>query len=107
MIPVEGGCVVLVSPLTPDRLPIVYGVDQTALRAVCDRWPRLSEGTAQVYIVEDSYRIVAYHDDAECLLREYGYPMGYGEGAAAHIKEYGELLTVLAPAPPERQDPPH
>lgn len=106
MIPVEGGCVVLVSPITPSRLPIVYAVEAGALSGVCDRWPQLSTQAAQVYAMEDGYRIIAYGDDAEYLLREYGYPVGYGEGVAAHVAEYGQLFTVLAPAPPEQKDLP-
>ena len=104
MIPVEGGCVVLVSPIAFSRLPIVYEVDAKDLQDVCIRWPRLSENTAQIYAMEDGYRIVAYRDDAEYLLREYGYPIGWGDGVAAHAAEYGELFTVLAPVPPEHED---
>ena len=107
MIPVEGGCVVLVSPITHGRLPIVYAVAAEDLQAVCDRWPTPTEGAAQVYAMENDYRIVAYGDDAAYLLREYGCPIGRGEGVAAHVAEYGTLFTVLAPAPPERGDRDH
>lgn len=105
MIPVEGGCVVLVSPMVHKRRqPTVYRVDAAALAQVNARWHPLWETTAQVYALDGAYCVVA-DGEAEGLLREYGCPVGYGEGAAAHAAEYGQWqFTVPVPALPERGD---
>ena len=99
MIPVEGGCVVLVSPdVHTRRLPMVYAVEGDALAEVYSRYVG---PPAQVYAVEDTYHVVLYEREGEMMMREYGTPLGYGEGAAAHTAEYGEwLFTMPAPAPP-------
>lgn len=103
MIPVEGGCVVLVSPFVHTRrLPLVYALEGDALLEV---YARFTGETAQVYAVEDAYHVVLYSEEGEPLLREYGTPAGCGEGAAAHTAEYGEwLFTMPAPAPPVGED---
>ena len=105
MIPVEGGCVLLVSPTVhKPRLPGVYAVTADALAQVAARW---RGETAQVYAVEDGYRILSYHEAGDCLLREYGTPLGYGDALAAHVAEYGEWvreITAPVPEPPELED---
>ena len=108
MIPVEGGCVVLVSPVVHSRQPAVYGVPQEWLAEVSARWHPGWTDTAQVYAVGDDFHVVLYGDQAECLLREYGCPLGCGEAAAAHTAEYGVWvgeITAPVPAPPEREGP--
>lgn len=103
MIPVEGGYVVLVSPAVHKRCqPAVYAFEGDALLEV---YARFRGEAAQVYAVEDAYHVVLYGEEGESLLREYGHPMGYGEGAAAHTAEYGQwLFTMPAPQPPEHGD---
>ena len=106
MIPVEGGCVVLVSPmLHTHRLPAVYALEGDALLEVYARY----EGqAAQVYAVDNLYHAVLYDEEGESLLREYGQPLGYGEGMAAHTAEYGTwVLTMPAPQPPAGEDRAH
>ena len=103
MIPVEGGCVVLVSPmLHTRRLPMVYALEEDALLEV---YVRYRGQTAQVYAVDGIYHAVLYDEEEESLLREYGRPLGYGEGVAAHTAEYGTwVLTMPAPQPPACAD---
>lgn len=110
MIPVEGGCVVLVSAYIPTiALPAVYAADEEALAQIGARW-RVPKGEwAQVYAMDEGYRLVVYSDDrleekSDALLREYAQPLGGGEGLAAHVAEYGRLITTLAPAPPTPAD---
>lgn len=103
MIPVEGGCIVLVSPdIHKRRLPTVYAMAGDALHQVRSRY---RGEPAQVYAVEDAYQVVLYGEMGDTILREYGQPLGYGEGWAAHTAEYGEwCFTMPAPAPPENGD---
>jgi hypothetical protein len=102
MIPVEGGCVVLVSPYVHTRrLPMVYAVSGDDLVEV---YRRYAGPPAQVYAVEDTYHVVLYEHEGETMMREYGTPLGYGEGIAARTAEYGQwLFTMPAPAPPARE----
>lgn len=108
MIPVEGGCVVLVSTEDPWRTrPRVYAVDEASLAQVVARWRSPVEGEAQVYAVEDGYHVVvdSEGESSDGLLSEYGRPLGCGAGVAAHTAEYGRwLFTVPEPAPPEPED---
>ncbi|MBQ7088932.1 MAG: hypothetical protein IJN04_04740 [Clostridia bacterium] len=111
MIPVDGGCVVLVSTEGPRHTrPTVYAVEAEHLAEVTARL-RLPEGdTAQVYAVEDGYHVVVCSEEEGCdaLLCEYGRLLGYGEAVAAHTAEYGEwILTMPAPASPTGADPVH
>ncbi len=93
MIPVEGGCVLLVSPTVhKHHLPGVFAVTADALVEVYARW---RGETAQVYALEEGYGIVAYTEEGERLLREYGTPLGWGEIAAAHTAEYGEWVGEI------------
>lgn len=111
MIPVEGGCVVLVSTyISGIALPAVYAADEAALEQITARWQVPVGESAQVYAMEDGYRLVVYSADvleekSDALLREYGEPLGGGAGLAAHVAEYGKPITVLAPAPPTPEDP--
>lgn len=108
MIPVDGGCVVLVSTDGPrSTQPRVYAVGEERLAQVVARWRSPIEGTAQVYATEDGYWIVLHGDgeQGDGLLREYGQPLGGGEAVAAHVAEYGQwVLTMPEPAPPVRED---
>lgn len=110
MIPVEGGCVVLVSTYIPAiPLPAVYAADEKALVQIRTRWRVPMGERALVYAVDEGYRLVVYSDDrleeqSDALLREYGEPLGGGAGLAAHVAEYGRLVTALAPAPPTPED---
>lgn len=107
-IPVEGGCVVLVSAEGGrHRQPMVFALSKDGLAEVVARWHPAYADTAQVYAAEDVYWVVLYGEDAEPLLREYGQPLGCGEGLAAHAAEYGEwerTVTAPVPAPPTRED---
>lgn len=111
MIPVEGGCVVLVSPTVHKRRqPAVYAVEAEELGQVYARWHPAWDETAQVYAVDDGYRIVLYGEEGETLLREYGCPVGCGAAAVAHTAEYGEWIgeiTAPAPVPPAGEDRAH
>ena len=113
MIPVDGGCVVLISTYIPNTtLPAVYAVEAEVLEQIGARWHIPVGESAQIYAVDDGYRLVVYSDDvleekSDALLREYAQPLGGGEGLAAHIAEYGELVTVLAPVPPMPEDRDH
>ena len=106
MIPVDGGCVVLVSAEDAHRTrPRVYAVGEEVLAQVIARWRPPIEGMAQVYAVEDGYHVVVYSESesSEGLLCEYGEPLGCGEAVAAHSAEYGRwVLTMPEPEPPER-----
>lgn len=106
MIPVEGGCVVLISPAIHKRCqPAVYAVEGDALLEV---YARFTGEAAQVYAVEDTYHVVLYGEEGDTLLREYGHPLGCGEEVAAHTAEYGQwLFTMSAPAPPVGEDRAH
>ena len=104
MIPVDGGCVVLVSTEGLQQTqPMVYAVAAEWLSAVAARL-HLSDGDAvQAYAVEDGYHVVVYSEGEaiDGLLREYGQPLGCGEAVAAHAAEYGDwVLTMPEPAPP-------
>lgn len=104
MIPVDGGWVIVVSPRIHSRLPAVYRLDEDTLKAVALRWTRVSADTAQVYALGEAYHVVTYGSDTEWLLREYGQPVGYGAGVAAHTAEYGEWrFTMPAPRLPEHE----
>ena len=108
MIPVDGGWVIVVSPRIHSRLPAVYEVEETALQDVAVRWEWVSQEVAQVYAMDEKYHIVAYGEDTEWLLREYGQPIGGGAEIAAHTAEYGRwLFTMPAPAPQESEGQPH
>ena len=110
MIPVEGGCVVLVSTYIPRvALPAVYAADEASLAQIGARWRVPMGESALVYAVDDGYRLVVSSADrleekSDALLREYAQPLGGGEGLAAHVAEYGRLITTLAPAPPTPED---
>ena len=106
MIPVEGGCVVLISPAVHKRRqPTVYRVSAELLPEVAARWHPLWTEVAQVYAIEGHCHVVVYGEQAEPLLREYGDIVGRGEAVAAHTAEYGQWqLTVPAPVPQEHED---
>ena len=108
MIPVAGGCVVLVSTEVHRRAqPAVYGVEKAMVEEVAARL-RLSAGEiAQVYEMDGTCYVLLFSegDGADALLREYGQPIGCGEALAAHIAEYGEwCFTMPAPEIPTHPD---
>ena len=107
LIPVEGGWMLLVSPAVHNRYPMVYAVATEMLPQVYARWRPAVAETAQVYAVEEGYHVVLYGERSDTLLREYGTPLGSGEGVAAHTAEYGRWVgEITAPAPqlPARED---
>lgn len=107
MIPVEGGCVVLITTEKRAAQPMVYGIPTQRLESVMTRWRYPVTGTAQVYALEGGYGVILYDHGGggDALLREYGHPVGCGATMAAHVAEYGEwVLTMPAPEPPERED---
>ena len=98
MIPVEGGCVILVTPAVHSCRPMVYALARPMLAEVTARWPRGTAERAQVYAVGEGYHLVLYGEGADPLLREYGEPLGCGEGLAAHTAEYGVWVgEITAP----------
>ena len=100
MIPVAGGWVLLVSPVVHSRCPMVYAIAAEMLPQVYARWRPAAEETAQVYAVEEGYHVVLYGEQSDALFREYGTPLGSGEGVAAHTTEYGRWVgEITAPAP--------
>lgn len=107
MIPVEGGCILLVSPAVHNPLqPLVYVLEEDALAQVRVRWRPSPEETAQVYALGEQYRVVLYGQRSDTLLREYGTPLGGGAGMAAHVAEYGRWMgeiTEPAPRQPEHE----
>ena len=108
MIPVAGGCVVLVSTEVHRRnQPAIYGVEAAVMQEVAARL-RLSPGEiAQVYEMDGTCYVLLFSegDGADALLREYGRPIGCGTALAAHIAEYGEWrFTMPAPARPAHED---
>lgn len=111
MIPVEGGCVLLISsPVHSHQRPMVYAVGADELMEVYARWRPALEEAAQVYAMGEEYRIVLYGEQSDGLLREYGTPLGSGEGMAAHTAEYGQWvgeITAPAPVPPVGGDREH
>lgn len=130
MIPVEGGCVLLISPaLRPDsRQPAVYRLaNEDALLTLAQQWQRLPESrsggpdvppTLALYEREYGYDLAVYpcsplSERQIRLLLEYGSLLGCGQGAAAHSAEYGSLLAtgdvfkVREPASPAPEDPLH
>ena len=110
MIPVDGGCILLISSPVHSHRPMVYAVEADALAQVTARWRPAAEETAQVYAMEEGYHVVLYGERSDTLLREYGTPLEGGAGMAAHTAEYGEWVgEITAPAPllPENGDRAH
>lgn len=124
MIPVEGGCVLLVTPLLHPRgdEPAVYHLaDGDALLDLIRQWRYIGEDPqphCSLYQCPQGYGLVVYPDvpltrRQQHLLLEYGSLWGCGEGAAAHCGEFGTLLragwtlTEPAPRPQDGGDPPH
>ena len=108
MIPVAGGCVVLVSTEVHRRTqPAIYAVEQAVIQEVAARL-RLSPGEiAQVYEMDGIGYVLLFSegDGADALLREYGRPVGCGTALAAHVAEYGEWrFTMPAPELPTHED---
>ena len=107
MIPVEGGCILLVSPVVHSRYPLVYAVEPDRIAQIYARWRPSVEETAQVYAMDEGYCVILYGERSDTLLREYGTPIGYGEAVAAHTAEYGQWIgeiTAPAPRPPVGED---
>ena len=124
MIPVEGGWVLLISPLLrPDgQHPMVVGLaDADDLLELARRWDGLTveaKPTCALYEAEEGYRLAVYPveplEEAQIhLLLEYGVLIGQGEGVAAHAAEYGRLIaaggsiTGGGRRPPEPEAPLH
>ena len=122
LIPVDGGGVLLITPENGYSMadsPWVYRVaDADGLLELLRQWRLCTEGTAEpsccLYQSGEGYNLVVYPTEPlsprqQHLLWEYGYPIGSGEGAAAHCGEYGELLcagallTAPAPTQPDRE----
>ena len=107
MIPVAGGCVVLITTEKRATQPVVYAISEKWLKPMTARWRYPITGTAQVYALESGYGVILhdYGEAGDALLREYGHPVGCGAALAAHVAEYGEwVLTMPAPEPPENED---
>lgn len=112
MIPVEGGCVLLVTDEVHKRhLPTVFAVTgEDTLMEVYARWHPQWECVPQIYEMGEDYHILLYSEEGESLLREYGRRLGCGEGMAAHTAEYGRWIGEIkgtAPEPPETEDRAH
>ena len=104
-IPVEGGCVLLVSaprPLRVERGPLVFRVEELeALFRLAERWTGTCPDTVpciSLYEQDDTYALILYPVAAltptqKAILREYGRLTGIGSAAAAVIAEHGHLLA--------------
>ena len=103
MIPVEGGWVLLISPLfRPDgQHPLVVAVaNADDLLELARRWEHLTDAPqpyCALYEIGEEYGLVVYPVEPLVavqvhLLMEYGTLIGQGEGAAAHTAEYGTLI---------------
>lgn len=118
MVPVAGGWLMLIGPSAPpERGPAVHHLDDPdALLTFIRQW-RSEQNDPQplclLYELEEGYRLVVYPDiplshRQRRLLAEHTYLVGYGEAAAAHTAEYGNLivagnlLTGDGRHPPER-----
>lgn len=121
MIPVEGGWVLLISPLLrPDgqHPMVVHLADADHLLELVGRWDRLIDGEdpyCALYETGEGYELAVYPVEPLTaaqvhLLMEYGTLIGQGEGVAAHAAEYGTLIGAGAGItgggrrPPEPED---
>ena len=125
LIPVEGGGVLLVSPVTYPHpgSPAVYHIaDGDALLDLLSQWrgsaDEVSVPHCCLYEQGEGYDLAVYplqplSARQQHLLAEYGTLLGSGEGVAAHCAEYGTLLgagtllTAPAPPPPKPEALPH
>lgn len=105
-IPVEGGCVLLVSaprPLRVEKGPLVFRVEEVeALFRLAERWADACPGNTvpcvSLYEQDDAYAVILYPVAAltptqKAILREYGRLTGIGAAAAAVVAEHGHLLA--------------
>lgn len=107
IIPVAGGCVLLLSArktvLTGG--PLVYHIQSLdELYRLAERWIALPQrehtsSRNSLYEAQDGYDLVIYPAvqltrRQTLLLREYGVPIGRGEVAAAAAAEHGRLLVA-------------
>lgn len=124
LIPVDGGGVLLVSPVTypHPKSPAVYHIaDADELLELFRQWRMCADETPDpdccLYEQEEGYDLAVYplqplSHRRQHLLAEYGTLLGSGEGIAAHCAEYGsllaagKLLTAPGSAPPAPADPP-
>ncbi len=113
-IPVEGGCLVLLTPVTPRRRvrmkraigPYGYRVeDVDGLFRLAEGWARMSAAGqddpvgSSLYACAGEYRLILYpcaplSPERETLLREFAEPLGEGDGLAAYTAEHGRALAV-------------
>lgn len=103
-IPVEGGCVLLVSGNNEVRPggPILCrfaGLEE--LYALADRWHSTAQGNiaTSLYELEEAYLLVIYPVEPltasqQAMLREYCHRSAGGEAAAAYVGEHGRLLLA-------------
>lgn len=103
--PVDGGCLLLITP-TPLRLPqdgihVFTPCDAKALPALaatCERAARDTIIASSLYAYEGGYRLILYAPHLPKMIAaqlcEHASYVGGGRGLAAHIAEYGAPLFV-------------
>lgn len=102
MIPVADGWVLLISPRREQaHRTAVYWFDHPrTFGAFSARWERLEESPAcALYGMEGGYALTVYGEGNltslhRGLLDEYGQLWGVGEPLAAHVAEYGQLVSA-------------
>ena len=102
MIPVADGWVLLISPRWEQnhRTVVYWFADRGAAESCIARWERMGDTpSCALYALPEGYALAVYGDSAltprhSALLNEYGQRWGVGEPLAAHVAEYGALLSA-------------
>ena len=106
-LPIEGGCLLMVTPAKAGRRmrmkraagPFIYAVpDEDALLQLAAGWPfdEPLEGGSSLYAFDGGYRLVLYGQTAvgSLILEECAKQVGEGDAAAAFTAEHGHALLV-------------
>lgn len=111
-VPLEGGCLLLVTPVSRRRIrmrkmvgPYIYRVgDVEGLFRLAENWDRLQKreetpAGSSLYRLDDGYGLVLYpaaplSPEELVMLEEFARPAGEGDAAAAFTAEHGRPLAV-------------
>ncbi|MBR2406857.1 MAG: hypothetical protein IKB04_07475 [Clostridia bacterium] len=106
-LPIDGGCLLLLAPLTPLLIcptePTVYTVhtadDLLRLGSGLCRFPQDTLPTASLFAWDEEYRLIVYADKAPTtalrrLLGEFADRTAKGYTAAAFTEEHGRAVAV-------------